>query len=348
MKRNFSLDATHAPAGDGRVDQNRPAEFLGPGRDVERVEGVGVHGTSGGDRLGLGGDVERAGGRVDNGRAGDADLGGQVTLPGLSRRDGGDALRRVDEAIVPERGAGFVGVEGVDTVVLGGDEDDVVNSLARDRHASHVEGLGVDRAVDRVGELHAEVRRVDVRRVQDRLIEVLAGPRVIVVISEDVGGRGRQEPPGLDLLRVGTKQLRRRAARRRARGHGKRPSRMEGLKGISPSMRSVRTFSSSSDSHHDRAASVRTLATQYGKKAKLMRGMESGPTGSTPIDKHLRADLHAEERIWVMLNHRTRPRGFVRAPTPSLRRFDERLDRVAQGVPGVAQPVLHGDDLPDL
>ena len=26
-----------------------------------------------------------------------------------------------------------------------------------------------------------------------------------------------------------------------------------------------------------------------------MRGMESGPTGSTPIDKHLRADLHAEE-----------------------------------------------------
>jgi hypothetical protein len=26
-----------------------------------------------------------------------------------------------------------------------------------------------------------------------------------------------------------------------------------------------------------------------------MRGMESDPTGSTPIDKHLRADLHAEE-----------------------------------------------------
>ena len=93
LKRHFSLDATHAPAGDGRLDQNRPAEFLGPGRDVERVEGVGVHGTSGGDRLGLGGDVERAGGRVDDGRAGDADLGDTGRLcQGCVDRDGGDAL----------------------------------------------------------------------------------------------------------------------------------------------------------------------------------------------------------------------------------------------------------------
>ena len=107
--------------------------------------------------------------------------------------------------------------------------------------------------------------------------------------------RGRQEPTCLDLLRVGTKQPTTSGSAEGARAHGKRPSRMEGLKGISPSMRSVRTFSSSNDSHHDRAASVRTLATQYGKKAKLKRGMESGPTGSTPIDKHLRADLHAEE-----------------------------------------------------
>jgi hypothetical protein len=33
--------------------------------------------------------------------------------------------------------------------------------------------------------------------------------------------------------------------------------------------------------------------------------------------------------------------------TPHSRRFGEPLDRVAQGVPGVTQPVLHGDQLPE-
>lgn len=82
-----------------------------------------------------------------------------------------------------------------------------------------VERLSVDRTIDCISKLLAEVRRVDVRGIQDRFVEILVGPRIIVVVSEDVGGRGRQEPTCLDLLRVGTK--------------------------------------------------LRTLGTQYGKKAKL-------------------------------------------------------------------------------
>src|SRR5271166_666559 len=114
----------------------------------------------------------------------------------------------------------------------------------------HVEGLSVDRTIDCISKLLAEVRRVDVRGIQDRFVEILVGPRVIVVVSEDVGGRGRQEPTCLDLLRVGTKLPTTSDSAEGARAHGKRPSRMEDLNGISPSMRSVRTFSSSSDSHH--------------------------------------------------------------------------------------------------
>jgi len=73
-----------------------------------------------------------------------------------------------------------------------------------------------------------------------------------------------------------------------------------------------------------RAAIVRTSATQYGKKAKLMRGMrgmESDPTGSTPIDKHLRADLHAEEANMGDVESPYASVGFVRAPTTSLKTF---------------------------
>ena len=77
-----------------------------------------------------------------------------------------DAVRRVGEAVDPERrGVGAliaVGIEGVDRVVLGGHEDDVVRD-AVDRQVRHVQRLGVDVAVDRLREELAEVRGIDVR-----------------------------------------------------------------------------------------------------------------------------------------------------------------------------------------
>ena len=93
--------------------------------------------------------------------------------------------------------------------------------------------------------------------------------RALSLLSENIGGRGRQEPTCLGLLRVGTKQPSTSRSAEGARAHRKRPNRMEGLKGISPSMRSVRTFSSSSNSHHNyRAASVRTLGTQERRQSQ--------------------------------------------------------------------------------
>src|SRR5208337_4347104 len=98
-------------------------------------------GTRAGTYLDLGGDVERPGGRVDNRCAGDADLGRHVELPGLRGRDAGSARRRVDQAVVPERGTGIVGIERIDAIDLGRDKNDVVNSLPGDRDIRHVEGL---------------------------------------------------------------------------------------------------------------------------------------------------------------------------------------------------------------
>ena len=137
--------------------------------------------------------------------------------------------------------------------------------------------------------------------------------------------RGRQEPTCLDLLRVGTEQPTTSGSAEGARAHGKRPSRMEGIErnlafhAICPNVLVLERFTP-----YYRAAIVRTSATQYGKKAKLMRGMrgmESDPTGSTPIDKHLLADLHAEEAHMGDVESPYASVGFVRAPTTSLKTF---------------------------
>src|SRR5258707_12280540 len=79
-----------------------------------------------------GDDVKRVRGPVDDWRAGDAedriDVGDLDVLEG----DGRDALRRVDETVLPEhavvpRARGrVVGVEGLDAVVLGGHEHALV------------------------------------------------------------------------------------------------------------------------------------------------------------------------------------------------------------------------------
>ena len=104
-------------------------------------------------------------------------------------RDRRDPVGRVGEAVDPQR-LGIcpgvaVGIEGVDRVVLGGDEGDVVHG-AVDRQARHVQRLGVDVAVDRLREEQAEVGRVHIRRRECRLVEVVAREVRIVVVLRDV------------------------------------------------------------------------------------------------------------------------------------------------------------------
>src|SRR5262249_45311585 len=116
-----------------------------------------------------------------------------------------------EEAPLPQDGPGAAavgGVDGVQGVVFGGDEDDVVKTLLRpggDVDAPDDERLGVDLAVDLHGVELAEGVRVDVGAGEQRLVQVLPGAGDVVVVGDDVGRRGeahfeffrpRPEPAG--------------------------------------------------------------------------------------------------------------------------------------------------------
>ena len=62
-----------------------------------------------------------------------------------------------------------------------------VRALPRDRDPGHVQGLGVDLAVDGVEAQLAEGRHVHVARRQDRLAEVLSGARRVVLVGDEIG-----------------------------------------------------------------------------------------------------------------------------------------------------------------
>src|SRR5262249_46543313 len=149
------------------------------GGDVQGVELLHVVGGAADDLLGLDHDVHGVGRAVNDRRPGDADLGHDVAGNDVRLGDRGDAVGRVDETALPELPAA-VAVEGVDAVVLGGGEDDVVRAAA-DRQVGHVQGLGVGVAVDGVVEEVAEVGRVDVGGRQDRLLRVGPGQQAVVM-----------------------------------------------------------------------------------------------------------------------------------------------------------------------
>ena len=106
-------------------------------------------------------------------------------------------------------GAG-IGVESVDGVMRGGDEDYIVDALARDCDRREVERLRVDLPVHRMGEELAELDRRDIRRRQDGFLKILSGSCEIVAIRghADLGvcfysqennksNQPHHDPPGL-------------------------------------------------------------------------------------------------------------------------------------------------------
>ena len=132
--------------------------------------------------------VKSAGCGVDHRCAGDPDLGRH----GITVQYVGDGCRPfagggIGEADLPKRrsvhsGAG-IGVESVDGIMCGGDEDYVVDALARDRDRGQVERLRVDLPVHRMGEELAELDWRDIRRRQDRFLKILSGSCEIVAIG---------------------------------------------------------------------------------------------------------------------------------------------------------------------
>ena len=177
-----------ARVGDRRVDRLR-RDLVRAGGDVHGVEALEVGGGAPDHLLAHRDEIDRAGGRVDHRGVGDPDHRRDLVGAPVVGRDlpgGQDGRRGARGSVVPEDRAG-VGVEGVEAVVLGRDIQDVVDALAGDRHAGHVERLGVDLAVDAVDAEQAERARLDVRRRQDRLARVQAVARGVVVIGQDIG-----------------------------------------------------------------------------------------------------------------------------------------------------------------
>ena len=134
---------------DGVTDHDGSAHPLGPRPDVEGVKPLDVVRAAGRHLFGLRHDIQRPGDDVDDGRPGDADFWRNVLALDVLGRDRGDAIRRVNEADLPEQvGTAVVGVEGVHAIVLGRDEYHVMKRPTRNVDVRDVQRLRVDGAVD--------------------------------------------------------------------------------------------------------------------------------------------------------------------------------------------------------
>ncbi len=177
------------------------AEFLRSGGDIQGMQGLGEGGDGAGDRLGHGHEINGSSRGIDDGRVRNADLGGDLGAIDISLSHGrGDTP---DEAVMPIGHPGVVGVESVCAVVLGDHVNDVVGSAA-DGDAGHIKGLGVNLAINRVGEKLPERGAVDVGGGEEGLVLVPAVPGLVVMVGRQGGlgpCAGRSERKGNDGTR---------------------------------------------------------------------------------------------------------------------------------------------------
>ena len=179
-RRGVHLQRDHARA-DRCLDYRR-GELVRAAGDIERVQGVERRGSA---LHGLGHDVQRAARGVDHRRGGDRDLRHHV-LAYRVRGARGQSGGRIDEA-APPQGRRAVGVDRVDTAVLGGGEYDVERAQARQGQVRLHQRLRVGVAVEGEGVDLAERRRADIGDGERRFVEVLAGARRIAVGDQHVG-----------------------------------------------------------------------------------------------------------------------------------------------------------------
>src|SRR5690348_5136154 len=114
---------------------------------------------------GSGKDIERAGFKVNDGCRGDANIGpNKRTLHDVFRWQG-NAARLVEKAHFPQRRiGGAVRVEGVNAIVLGGDEQNVMHAFAGNLDRREEERLRVYRAIHLERADLAKLFNVDVLR----------------------------------------------------------------------------------------------------------------------------------------------------------------------------------------
>ena len=142
LQRDASVRTIPASAGDGSAHPHRAAELFRARCDVQGVEV---------ERAAVGNSqyVHGSRGDVDDGSAGDADR----------RRDAFDIITRGGDskADLPQRRALLVCVEGVDRIILRGDEHDVV-ICSLDAQLRDVQGLGINLTVHWIRTQFAELR----------------------------------------------------------------------------------------------------------------------------------------------------------------------------------------------
>ena len=142
VERHAAVLRADACSGHAGLDHHGAAQLLRARREVERVQPVEIAGRT---FFRLGDHVERPRARVDDRRAGDADLGCDVaTLAGIAVRNRRHACSLIDEADFPQRrAASSVGIERVHAVVLRRHIHDVPNADAGDGHIRHVQRRGM-------------------------------------------------------------------------------------------------------------------------------------------------------------------------------------------------------------
>ena len=91
------------------------------------------------------------------------------------------------------RVAGTIGVEGVDAVVLGGDEENIVRAFAWNFDVRHEKRLSVDGSIDFERADLAEALGIDFLGSENLLVESGTGARVVVLRGGDLGSAKRSQ-----------------------------------------------------------------------------------------------------------------------------------------------------------
>ncbi len=171
-------------------DDDRTAELFAAVGQADSVQPLDEMVVAVEHLLRLGDDVKGLRRGVDDGRAGDADL--RTDAGAANSRAGNGRHRRTGQAgektIVPEH-LTAVGVDCVETVVLGGDEDHIMKTCAGaggDVDVGGGERLRIDLPVHGGRKQFAEGRAIQIRRREDGFVRVDAGVAGVVVMAQHI------------------------------------------------------------------------------------------------------------------------------------------------------------------
>src|SRR5438105_9523290 len=177
-----------AGSANSRLNDHRSAKFLSAGTQIQRVQPMNIIRVRPNNFLGFRLEINCPRLRIDDRRAGDPDLRGNVSGTNVRIRNGGHSGGRIEETGLPKghgvAGGVIVRIERVNARMSGGDEYYVVDAFVADRHIRHVQRLRINLSINRVGEKFAERISIDVRKREDYFVQILATARVVVVVRQ--------------------------------------------------------------------------------------------------------------------------------------------------------------------